>query len=384
MWVVRNLNQFNVTITSLKHQCGCASTHTMHTTIFLSRFVLVIVQHFEIFVAFVSNIIFAAFFEERAEVSLFHRIIWFRGTIIIIHHQLSPFSGRMDRTRHHVVIIQHQALNTNSVHETDAEVPRPQVHETDNVEDNVVHDSLFTSLSGDLDGKDVANTYQKMEFLGQDIIDQLMNEEITPTQLKDQLQTALGCQMMSTQFKMKLGTIWKVQSWLNNYFISDDTKRPVDANIQRDYISKVSNKILSTTKFGDKTAVIRGRVASAVQANVFEDCRYNNNAHAVMSEVLDYLEKYGFIGMYDEIVTQENNESSSEVQPLEQNNINETSQLVVTEDDDEDAKQSEQSKDMEDAQKKPKKPKKPRGGNKRGLGKFVCVAKPSEIEKKKK
>eukprot|EP01083_Nonionella_stella_P172160 589940_1 len=127
-----------------------------------------------------------------------------------------------------------------------------------------------------------------------------------------------------------------------------------------------------------------GRVASAVQANVFEDCRYNNNAHAVMSEVLDYLEKYGFIGMYDEIVTQENNESSSEVQPLEQNNINETSQLVVTEDDDEDAKQSEQSKDMEDAQKKPKKPKKPRGGNKRGLGKFVCVAKPSEIEKKKK
>eukprot|EP01083_Nonionella_stella_P122706 369319_1 len=68
-----------------------------------------------------------------------------------------------------------QALNTNSVHETDAEVPRPQVHETDNVEDNVVHDSLFTSLSGDLDGKDVANTYQKMEFLGQDIIDQLMN-----------------------------------------------------------------------------------------------------------------------------------------------------------------------------------------------------------------
>eukprot|EP01083_Nonionella_stella_P283649 965460_1 len=33
-----------------------------------------------------------------------------------------------------------------------------------------------------------------------------------------------------------------------------------------------------------------------------------------------------------------------------------TSQLVVTEDDDEDAKQSEQSKDMEDAQKKPKKP----------------------------
>eukprot|EP01083_Nonionella_stella_P172161 589941_1 len=238
MWVVRNLNQFNVTITSLKHQCGCASTHTMHTTIFLSRFVLVIVQHFEIF--------------------------------------------------------------------------------------------------------------------------------------------------MSTQFKMKLGTIWKVQSWLNNYFISDDTKRPVDANIQRDYISKVSNKILSTTKFGDKTAVIRGRVASAVQANVFEDCRYNNNAHAVMSEVLDYLEKYGFIGMYDEIVTQENNESSSEVQPLEQNNINETSQLVVTEDDDEDAKQSEQSKDMEDAQKKPKKPKKPRGGNKRGLGKFVCVAKPSEIEKKKK
>eukprot|EP01083_Nonionella_stella_P122708 369321_1 len=138
-----------------------------------------------------------------------------------------------------------------------------------------------------------------MEFLGQDIIDQLMNEEITPTQLKDQLQTALGCQMMSTQFKMKLGTIWKVQSWLNNYFISDDTKRPVDANI------------------------------------------------------------------------------------LKANNINETSQLVVTEDDDEDAKQSEQSKDMEDAQKKPKKPKKPRGGNKRGLGKFVCVAKPSEIENKK-
>eukprot|EP01083_Nonionella_stella_P122709 369323_1 len=40
-------------------------------------------------------------------------------------------------------------------------------------------------------------------------------------------------------------------------------------------------------------------------------------------------------------------------------------------------------KSIQDAQKKPKKPKKPRGGNKRGLGKFVCVAKPSEIENKK-
>eukprot|EP01083_Nonionella_stella_P174464 604833_1 len=249
--------------------------------------------------------------------------------------------------------------------QSDVTVPVPAVPPplTDEEEQTLATDDLFSSLSGDLE-EDAGVTFSKMDWITQDMIDNLTAQQITPTILKDQLQTTVGFQLIASQFKIPFGILFRTQTWLTQYLITDAPKRPVPANVQRDYISAVANSILSQTQDGDKTSVIRTRVSRKIQKAKFKDCRYNSNAHDVMEEVLMYLKQYGFADYTDD-------------PPVA---VSENDVAVAVSDDDEDAKTSEINKSNNTNSDEKAKNTSGRGGNKRGLGQYVYVQRPSAHE----
>eukprot|EP01084_Bolivina_argentea_P106656 190809_1 len=292
--------------------------------------------------------------------------------------------------------------------QSDVTVPVPAVPPplTDEEEQTLATDDLFSSLSGDLE-EDAGVTFSKMDWITQDMIDNLTAQQITPTILKDQLQTTVGFQLIASQFKIPFGILFRTQTWLTQYLITDAPKRPVPANVQRDYISAVANSILSQTQDGDKTSVIRTRVSRKIQKAKFKDCRYNSNAHDVMEEVLMYLKQYGFADYTDDppVAVSENDvavavsdndvavplaapvavsDNDNDVAEPTMGGVharnNDEEEVENAPNDDEDAKTSEINKSNNTNSDEKAKNTSGRGGNKRGLGQYVYVQRPSAHE----